>query len=179
MGKAALAIKKNIEVVKNFPVKGIKFQDIFSITTKPKVFKLIIEEITKVVKKHKISKIVGIESRGFLFGMTASYKLGLPFIPIRKSGKLPGKISKVKYKLEYGHDVIEIQSSSIKKSDNILLVDDLIATGGTAVASIKLLRKFNNKRIVSFFVIELENLNGAGQLKKEGIEVLSIYKTDG
>ena len=107
------------------------------------------------------------------------YKEGLPFIPIRKSGKLPGKISKIKYKLEYGHDIVEIQSSSIKKSDKILLVDDLIATGGTAVASVKLLRKFNNKRIVSFFVVDLENLKGSERLNKQGIETISLYKTQG
>lgn len=179
MNKAALAIKKNIEVIKDFPIKGISFQDIFSVTRKPDVFKLIIQEMIKVIKKNKITKIVGIESRGFIFGAIAGYKAGLPFIPIRKSGKLPGKISKVKYKLEYGHDVVEIQSSAIKKSDNILLVDDLIATGGTALASVKLLRKFNSKQINSFFVIELVNLKGSYRLKKQGIDVHSIYQTEG
>lgn len=179
MGKATLAIKKNIEVIKDFPIKGISFQDIFSITRKPDIFKLITQEIIKIIKKQKITKIVGIESRGFLFGTAASYKAGLPFIPIRKSGKLPGKITKVQYKLEYGHDAVEIQSSVIKKSDNILLVDDLIATGGTALASVKLLRKFNSKKINSFFVIDLENLKGSDRLKKQGIEIHSLYKTDG
>ena len=179
MGKAALAIQKNIEVIKDFPIKGISFQDIFSITRKPKIFKLIIQEIIKVIKKHKITRIVGIESRGFLFGAAAGYKADLPFIPIRKSGKLPGRITKVKYKLEYGYDVVEIQSSAIKISDRILLVDDLIATGGTALASVKLLRKFNNKQIGSFFVIDLENLKGSERLKKQGIEIHSLYKTEG
>ena len=179
MGKVELAIKKNIEVVKNFPIKGVKFQDIFSITKKPLVSKMIIQEIIKVIKKHKITKLVGIESRGFLFGVAASYKADIPFIPIRKSGKVPGKVSKIKYKLEYGHDIVEIQSSSIKKSDKILLIDDLIATGGTAVASIKLLRKFNSKKIISFFVIDLENLKGSNQLKKQRVEVISLYKTKG
>ena len=179
MVKAELAIKKNIEVVKNFPIKGVKFQDIFSITKKPFVFKLIIQEIIKVIKKHKITKIVGIESRGFLFGMTASYKANVPFIPIRKSGKLPGKVKKIKYKLEYGYDEIEIQSSSIKKSDKILLLDDLIATGGTAIASIKLLRKFNTKKITSFFVIDLVNLKGSERLKEQRVEIISLYKTQG
>ncbi len=179
MGKASLAIKNNIEVIKNFPIKGINFQDIFSLTKKPMVFNLVIQEISKVIKEHKITKIVGIESRGFLFGMAVSYKENLPFVPIRKSGKLPGKVSKIKYKLEYGHDIVEIQSSSIKKTDKLLLVDDLIATGGTAVASIKLLRKFNNKKIVSFFVIDLDNLKGSQLLKKQGTEVISLYKTQG
>tara|TARA_B100000886_G_C20388882_1_gene477336 strand:+ start:896 stop:1435 length:540 start_codon:yes stop_codon:yes gene_type:complete len=179
MGKAALVIKKNIEVIKDFPIKGISFQDIFSITRKPEIFKLIIQEIIKVIKKHKITKIVGVESRGFLFGAAAAYKAGLPLIPIRKSGKLPGRITKVKYKLEYGHDIVEIQSSAIKKSDNILLVDDLIATGGTAIASVKLLRKFNSKPINSFFVIDLENLKGSDKLEKQGIKIHSLYKTEG
>lgn len=179
MRKAELAIKKNIEVIKDFPIKGISFQDIFSITRKPEIFKLVIQEIIKIIEKHKITKIVGIESRGFLFGITASYKASLPFIPIRKSGKLPGKISKVKYKLEYAHDVVEIQSLAIKKSDNILLIDDLIATGGTALASVKLLRKFNSKKIISLFVIDLENLKGSDRLKKHGIEIYSLYKTKG
>jgi adenine phosphoribosyltransferase len=179
MTKISSEIKNNLKVVKDFPIKGINFQDIFSLTKNPKIFKLVIRQISKVINVYGITKIVGIESRGFLFGMTAAYKEELPFIPIRKSGKLPGKISKIKYKLEYGHDIVEIQSSSIKKSDKILLVDDLIATGGTAVASVKLLRKFNNKRIVSFFVVDLENLKGSERLNKQGIETISLYKTQG
>mgnify|MGYP001196688452 CR=1 FL=1 len=179
MNKITLLIKQHLEVVKDFPARGISFQDIFSLTKKPEVLKLIIKEISKIIKNNAITKIVGIESRGFLFGMTAAYKEGLPFVPIRKSGKLPGKVSKIKYKLEYGYDVVEIQSSSIKKSDKILLVDDLIATGGTAVASVKLLRKFNNREIISFFVIDLENLNGSDSLEKNGVKVLSLYKTQG
>tara|TARA_Y100000389_G_scaffold75678_1_gene72335 strand:+ start:3522 stop:4061 length:540 start_codon:yes stop_codon:yes gene_type:complete len=179
MNKTSTLLKRHLKVIKDFPKKGINFQDIFSITKKPDIFNLIIKEISKVIKDNSITKVVGIEARGFLFGMTAANNNKLPFVPIRKAGKLPGEVRKLKYKLEYGHDVIEIQSSSIKKSDKILLIDDLIATGGTAVASVKLLRKFNSKKIISFFVIDLENLKGSSRLEKHSIEVLSLYKTQG
>ena len=150
MGKIAEDIKKAIKVINNFPIKGIKFQDVFSLTNNPVIFRRIVNEIVKTIKSRSITKIVGIEARGFIFGAAASVRSNIPFIPIRKPGKLPGKVIKQSYKLEYGKDIIEIQDGQILKKDNILLIDDLIATGGTANASCKLIRKFNSKKITFF-----------------------------
>ena len=136
MGKTSKIIEKNIKVIKNFPKKGILFQDIFSLTNNPNIFSAIINEICLVVKRKKITKLIGIESRGFIFASAAALKCKLPFIAIRKPNKLPGPIYKQKYQLEYGTDEIQIQKGSVNKSDRVLIIDDLIATGGTALASI-------------------------------------------
>lgn len=179
MGKITEDIKKSIKVIENFPIKGIQFQDIFSLTNNPKIFGRIVNEITKIIRKESITKIVGIEARGFIFGAAAAVKSNIPFVAIRKPGKLPGKTIKQSYKLEYGKDAIEIQHDAILKKDKILLIDDLIATGGTAIASCKLLKKLNNKMITAFFVINLYNLKGTKKLFKENVKVVSLYETIG
>ena len=140
-------LNKNLRVVPNFPKKGIMFQDIFSLIEKPKLLKKIANEISKIVRKEKITKIVGIDARGFIFGSIASYDNDIPFVPIRKKGKLPGSVYKKKYKLEYGYDQVELQKNSILKKDKILIVDDLIATGGTAIAAAKLVENKSLKKI--------------------------------
>ena len=110
------------------------FQDITSITDNKLLFKEIINEISKYVKKLKFTKIAAVEARGFIFGSAVSFKTEIPFVPIRKKGKLPGKVLKQKYKLEYGSDEIQIHKNSINEKDKVLIIDDLIATGGTAFA---------------------------------------------
>ncbi len=172
-------LRKNLRVVPNFPKKGIMFQDIFSVIEKPTLLKMIINEISKIIKKEKITKIVGIDARGFIFGSLTSVKNEIPFIPIRKKGKLPGKVFKKKYKLEYGFDEIEIQKGSILKKDKVLIIDDLIATGGTALASAKLVENMSTKTISFMFVIDLYNLGGSKILKKKGYYVFDILKAEG
>ncbi len=172
-------LRKNLRVVPNFPKKGIMFQDIFSVIEKPTLLKMIINEISKIIKKEKITKIVGIDARGFIFGSLISVKNEIPFIPIRKKGKLPGKVFKKKYKLEYGFDEIEIQKGSILKKDKVLIIDDLIATGGTALASAKLVENMSTKTISFMFVIDLYNLGGSKILKKKGYYVFDILKAEG
>tara|TARA_B100000586_G_C20038925_1_gene396698 strand:- start:129 stop:668 length:540 start_codon:yes stop_codon:yes gene_type:complete len=179
MGKITEIIKKNIRVIPNFPKKGIQFQDIFSLTEKGKILSEIIKEISNYSKKNKITKIIGIESRGFIFAAAAAIKHNLGFVPIRKKGKLPGKVYKKKYKLEYGYDEIEIQKESVLKKDCVLIVDDLIATGGTAIASAKLLEKLLLKKPEFFFVVDLDNLGGSEKLKKLGYKVTCLFKTIG
>ena len=144
-------LKKNIRVIPNFPKKGILFQDITSITDNKKLFTEVINEISKYASKHKFTKIAGVEARGFIFGAAVAFKLGLPFVLIRKKGKLPGKILRQKYSLEYGNDEIQVHSNSITSRDRILIIDDLIATGGTALASAKLISKCKVKSIFYFF----------------------------
>jgi len=172
-------LKKNLRVIPNFPKKGIMFQDIFSIIEKPHLLKMIVKKISDVIKKEKITKIVGIDARGFIFGSLASLKNEIPFIPVRKKGKLPGEVFKKKYKLEYGFDQIEIQKGSLLKKDRVLIVDDLIATGGTALASAKLVENMSDQQISFMFVIDLYNLEGSMVLKKKGYNVFDIIKTEG
>ena len=172
-------LKKSIRVIPNFPKKGIMFQDIFSLIEKPKLLKQIQKEISKIIKKEKITKIIGIDARGLIFGSIASYDNNIPFIPIRKKGKLPGQVYKKKYKLEYGYDQVEIQKNSISKNDKVLIVDDLIATGGTAIAAAKLTENMSTKKISFMFVIDLYNLYGAKRLEEKGYNVFSMIKTEG
>ena len=177
--KLITQLKNNLRIIPNFPKKGIMFQDIFSLIENPTLLKIIVNEIKKVVKKEKITKIIGIDARGFIFGSIVSYNSNIPFIPIRKKGKLPGDVYKKKYKLEYGFDQVEIQKNSILKNDKVLIIDDLIATGGTATAAAKLVENMSMKKISFMFVIDLFNLNGANILKKKGYKVFSIIEAEG
>ena len=153
-------------MIPDFPKKGILFQDITSITDNKLLFREVVNEIATYVKKNKFTKIAAIEARGFIFGSAVSYKTEIPFVPIRKKGKLPGKVLKQKYKLEYGTDEIEIHRNSINEKDKVLVVDDLIATGGTAFASAKLLKKCKVKSIEFYFLIDLENVGGSRRLSR-------------
>ena len=179
MGKITTTLKRNIRVIPNFPKKGIMFQDIFSFTEKGKIFNDIILNIATLAKKKKITKLIGIEARGFIFAAAVAFKNKIGFVPIRKKNKLPGKVYKKKYKLEYGFDEIEIQKDSILKKDNVLIIDDLIATGGTAIASAKLIEKFHPKKPEFFFVIDLYNLGGSKKLIDLNYKVTSLMKTLG
>ena len=165
--KLNLELKKKIRVIPDFPKKGVLFQDITSITDDGKLFKKVVIELSNYVKKNKISKVAGIEARGFVFGSAVAVRSGLPFIPIRKKGKLPGKIYKQKYKLEYGIDEIEVHKNAATQNDKILIIDDLIASGGTAAAAAKLISKFNPKEIQFHFIINLYNLDGMNKIQKK------------
>ena len=153
-------------MIPDFPKKGIMFQDITSITDNKLLFREVVNEIAKYVKKNKFTKIAAVEARGFIFGAAVSYKTEIPFVPIRKKGKLPGKVLKQKYKLEYGTDEIQIHRNSINEKDKVLVVDDLIATGGTAFASAKLIKKCKVKSIEFYFIIDLQNVGGSIKLSK-------------
>ncbi|MDG2159588.1 MAG: adenine phosphoribosyltransferase [Gammaproteobacteria bacterium] len=172
-------LEKEIRVIPDFPLKGVMFQDIFSITENPKLFKDIVNELSNLCKKYKITKVAGIEARGFIFGALAAYKSSIPFVPIRKKGKLPGKIIKKKYKLEYGTDQIEIQKHAILNNDKVMVIDDLIATGGTAIASCKLLKSLTVKKLTFCFIIDLQNLGGSEKLKSLNNNVISIVNAVG
>ncbi|MDA7763496.1 adenine phosphoribosyltransferase [Pelagibacterales bacterium] len=159
-------LKEKIRIIPNFPKKGILFQDVTSITDDSKLFKKVIVELSNYARKNKISKVAGIEARGFIFGSAVAIQCSLPFIPIRKKGKLPGKIYKQKYKLEYGIDEIEVHKNAATQNDKILIIDDLIASGGTAAAAARLMGKFNPKEIQFHFIINLYNLGGMKKIQK-------------
>ena len=152
------------------------FRDITSLISNEKVFTQIINHISLIAKKNKINKIKGVDSRGFIFAAPVAYKNKIPLILIRKKGKLPGKSYKAKYALEYGYDEMEIHKNSIHKNDKVMIVDDLIATGGTAFAAVKLVQKTCSKKIKLIFIIELKDLPGMTELKKMGHDCLSLSK---
>ena len=164
--KLNLELKKKIRVIPDFPKKGILFQDVTSITDNSKLFKKVIIELSNYARKNKISKVAGIEARGFIFGSAVAIQCNLPFIPIRKKNKLPGTTYKQKYKLEYGEDEIQVHKNAANNKDKVLIIDDLIATGGTAIAAAKLINKFNPKSIEFYFIINLVNLDGLKKLER-------------
>ena len=168
-------IKSMIREIPDFPKKGILFRDITTLLKDKDAFKLAIDKMAEQVKDKKVDLIVGAESRGFLIGSALAYKMNCGFIPVRKKGKLPYKTISEEYALEYGTDTLYMHEDAIKKGDNVLVVDDLIATGGTALAMIKMVEKLGGNVIGSSFLIELEELNGRKEIEKYPINVLIKY----
>ena len=157
-------IKEKIRDVKDFPREGIVFKDITTVLRDPEAFKHAVELLAEHYKKQKIDYIAGIEARGFIFGSAMAYKMGVGFIPIRKPGKLPSKTERVSYQLEYGQDSLEIHTDAVEPGKRVLIVDDLLATGGTAEAAIKLVKKIGGVIVGIAFVVELEFLKGRDKL---------------
>ncbi len=166
-----------IRDVPDFPKPGILFKDIMPILADPATLHLSIElfERACAALPEKPDKIVGIDARGFLFGAALAYKMGLGFIPVRKKGKLPGKTEAVAYTLEYGESTVEMLSDALRPGERVVLIDDLLATGGTAAAAIKLIEKLGAKPIVALFLIELEFLGGRAHLGEVPIVALLKY----
>ena len=167
-------IRSAIRDIPNFPKEGILFRDITTALKDAEVLKITVDEIYETFKDKKIDYIAGIESRGFIYGMPLAYKLGCGFIPVRKPNKLPAETISQEYALEYGTDKIEIHKDALTKGDRVLIVDDLLATGGTAAAAVSLISQV--AEVVGMaFVIELEDLKGRDKLPKD-VEVLSLVK---
>ena len=167
-------IKKMIRDIPDFPKKGIMFRDITTAVKDQETMKKIIDYIAAEFKDEKIDYVAGIESRGFIFGMPVAYSLGCGFIPIRKPGKLPAETISMEYELEYGTDKIEIHKDAIEKGKRVLLIDDLLATGGTAAAAAKLIQQAGELAGIGF-VIELTALNGREKLPKD-VKTISMAK---
>ena len=159
------AVIKAVRDIPDFPVKGVIFKDITPLLSDMNLYNKIIDTIVNQYKDKNITKIAGLESRGFLFGISIAQKLNIPFIPIRKKGKLPYKTISTTYSLEYGTATIEMHIDAVNKKDNVLIVDDLLATGGTAYAAVELVKKLNANVVGCAFVIELTFLNGKDKLK--------------
>lgn len=153
-----------IRNVPDFPKKGILFKDITPLLANPQAFKAIIDEFATICKNRGITKVVALESRGFIFGAPLAYALGVGFVPIRKRGKLPYKKLSIEFDLEYGKDIIEIHQDALDKNDKVLLVDDLLATGGTMSAAIKLIEQLGAKIEMCAFMCELAALKGKEKL---------------
>ena len=170
----AQLIDDKIRDVPNFPSKGIVFKDITPLLHDVVVRQLILNSFVEHIKPLEVDVLVGIESRGFLFGMLLANALKIPFVPIRKKGKLPGDVISQPYNLEYGSDVLEIQRESIAKGQRVLLHDDLLATGGTAVASAQLINTLEAEVAAFAFVVELQFLNGKQLLNQYSKQIISL-----
>jgi adenine phosphoribosyltransferase len=169
-------IKKYIRSIKDFPKPGIMFRDITTLLKEPDGLKASFKSLVDFTKGLKIEKVVAIESRGFMLGAMIAESLNAGFVPIRKPGKLPAETVREEYSLEYGTDAIEIHKDAIKPGEHILLHDDLLATGGTAQAAVKLIEKLGGKVVQISFIIELSFLNGRDKLK--GYDVRSLVNYD-
>ncbi len=164
----------HIRNVPNFPIQGIQFKDITTLLKNGEVFSESVDQLYHPFRDKNITKIVGVESRGFIFGAAMSYKLNIGFVPVRKPGKLPAECLSEEYELEYGKDSLEIHMDAIRKEDNVLIVDDLLATGGTAAATCRLIERLGGNIVGVAFLIELEALNGRKKLA--GQNVFSLLK---
>ena len=153
-------ILANIRDVKDFPVKGIVFKDITTVLSNPEYLQWMRNEIVNLYRAYGITKVVGIESRGFILAPAVAMELNAGFVPIRKPGKLPAETIEVNYAKEYGVDTIQIHADALNENDVVLLHDDLLATGGSMAAALELVRKFKVKKVYINFIIELEFLNG-------------------
>jgi|TARA_B100001059_G_scaffold6980_1_gene5823 adenine phosphoribosyltransferase len=172
-------LKKYIRSIPDYPKKGILFRDITTLIKDEKAFAETIEQIIKKSKKYKIDKIAAIESRGFVFASAVSYLLKKPFIMLRKKNKLPADTYSVDFELEYGTATIEVHKDSIEKNDSVLIIDDLIATGGTAEAAAKLVDISGGKVAAFIFVINLFDLGGSNNLIKKNYNVENLMDFPG
>jgi adenine phosphoribosyltransferase len=174
-----MSIKSKIRTVKNYPIDGIMFRDITTLFKDPEGLREAINLFSDRYKDIKIDKIVAIESRGFLIGAPLAYILNVGLVLIRKPGKLPAKTYKQDYTLEYGVDQIEIHSDAIEEGERVLIVDDLIATGGTLEAAVKLVQKMKADIIECSFIIDLPDIGGSKKLKSMGQNVFSLCEFEG
>ncbi len=169
-------LKMKIRNIPDFPVKGIQFKDITTLLKDKEAFKCSINEITKYCNKYQIDYVAGIEARGFIIGAPVAYQLGVGFLPIRKPEKLPSEVERISYQLEYGESTLEMHKDAINNGDKVMVVDDLLATGGTTAAVFKLIEKLGGKVIGASFIIELEFLNPREKL--EGYNIFSLVQYD-
>ena len=176
-----MPIKSKIRTIPDHPKKGILFRDITTLLKDPVGYRLVIDNFTQRYIKGDIDfdVIVGIEARGFIMGGALSYTLGRGFVPIRKIGKLPGEVEQHEYSLEYGTDTVEIHKDAINKGDRVLLVDDLLATGGTALAAATLIEKLGGEVAEMAFIVNLPEVGGEKVLKDKGYKMYSLTEFEG
>ncbi len=174
-----MSIKSKIRTIENYPIKGVMFRDITTLLNDPEGFKDAINQLVSRYKDLKINKIVAIEARGFVIGAPLAYLLNVGLVLIRKPGKLPFDTLKQEYELEYGTDCIEVHLDSIKKGEKVLIVDDLIATGGTAEAAVKLTQRMQANIEECCFIVDLPELGGRARLEDMGQKVFTLCEFEG
>lgn len=168
-------LKATIREVQDFPKKGINFKDITTLLKDPEALRYTIDEITKVMAGKQVDVVTGPESRGFIVGVPVAYKLGAGFVPVRKPGKLPAEVESHEYELEYGTDKLEIHKDAIKPGQKVAIVDDLLATGGTVLATAKLIESLGGEVVSVNFLMELTFLGGREKLKNYPVHSLISY----
>lgn len=174
-----MPLKSLIRTIPHYPKQGIMFRDITTLLKDPIGLRMLVDGLAEHYKNQKIDKIAGIEARGFIIGAALAYKLGLGFVPIRKSGKLPAETVGQEYALEYGADRVEIHTDAIDKGEQVLLIDDLIATGGTAEAAVALIQKLDGVVMGCGFVIDLPDIGGMQRLQNLGLNTFALCAFEG
>lgn len=169
-------LKKNIRDVPDFPIPGILFRDITTALKEPEILRTAVDSMAALLYGVEFDAFLGPESRGFIFGMPLAYKLGKGFVPVRKAGKLPAETVRKEYNLEYGSSIIEIHRDAITAGKRFVLVDDLLATGGTAKATVDLIEEMGGTVVASVFFIELAGLGGRKLLGKQDVRSLLVYE---
>lgn len=174
-----MPLKSLIRTIPHYPKQGIMFRDITTLLKDPVGLRMLVDGLAEHYKNQKIDKVAGIEARGFIIGAALAYKLELGFIPIRKSGKLPAETVGHDYALEYGADRVEIHTDAINEGEQVLLVDDLIATGGTAEAAVAIIQKLGGVVMGCGFVIDLPDIGGMQRLQRLGLKPFALCEFEG
>ncbi len=169
----------SIRTIADYPKPGILFRDITTLLADARAFRKAVDELVQPLAGMKVDKVAGIEARGFILGGAVAHQLSAGFVPLRKKGKLPHRTRAVEYALEYGIDCIEMHLDAVLEGERVMLVDDLIATGGTALAAIELLNRAQAHIVAAAFVIDLPDLGGARRLRESGVEVSTLIAFEG
>jgi adenine phosphoribosyltransferase len=172
-------LKATIRTIPDYPKPGIMFRDITTLLGDASAFRRAVDELVHPFAGGRCDKVAGIEARGFILGGAVAHQLSAGFVPIRKKGKLPHQTVRVSYLLEYGSDEIEMHADALVKGERVILVDDLLATGGTATAAVQLLRQIGAEVVAACFVVDLPELGGAVKLRDNGVEVRSLISFEG
>ncbi|MBU2944529.1 adenine phosphoribosyltransferase [Shimia thalassica] len=177
--KRSTDVKDYIRTIVDFPHEGILFRDVTTLFADPRGFRMAIDQMLHPFAGERIDKVVGLEARGFILGGAIAHQLSLGFVPIRKKGKLPGTTISEEYKLEYGEAIVEIHDDAIQPGEKVLVVDDLLATGGTAEAGIKLIERLGGEIVACSFIVDLPELGGRAKLEKMGMNVSVLCEFEG
>jgi adenine phosphoribosyltransferase len=172
-------LKDAIRTIPDYPKKGIMFRDITTLLADARAFRRSIDELVQPYAGSKVSKVAGIEARGFILGGAVAHQMSAGFIPIRKKGKLPHETVSIAYSLEYGVDQMEMHKDAVVRGEKVVLVDDLIATGGTAEAACRLLTQMGAEIVAACFIVDLPDLGGARKIEKLGVPVRALMQFDG
>jgi adenine phosphoribosyltransferase len=172
-------LKAAIRTIPDYPKPGIMFRDITTLLGSARAFRRAVDELVQPWAGSKIDKIAGIEARGFIIGGAVAHQLSAGFVPIRKKGKLPHKSVRIAYSLEYGLDEMEMHEDAVAKGERVIVVDDLIATGGTAEGAVKLLRQMGADVVAAVFMVDLPDLGGAAKLRALGVTVRTLVSFEG
>lgn len=172
-------VQDYIRTIVDFPHEGILFRDVTTLFEDPRGFRMAIDQMLHPYAGERIDKVVGLEARGFILGGAIAHQLSVGFVPVRKKGKLPGTTISEEYKLEYGEAIVEIHDDAIKPGEKVLVVDDLLATGGTAEAGIKLIKRLGGEIVSCSFIVDLPDLGGRKKLEEMGMDVHVLCEFEG